>query len=49
MTDLGTLPGGKSSAAIAINENNQIVGWGHHQDRPEARRPLDAPQRLTAP
>jgi probable HAF family extracellular repeat protein len=25
--DLGTLPGGKSSDAVAINEQGQIVGW----------------------
>jgi probable HAF family extracellular repeat protein len=27
MTDLGTLPGGGESRAVAINERNQIVGW----------------------
>jgi uncharacterized membrane protein len=26
MTDLGTLPGGKESQALAINERGQIIG-----------------------
>jgi probable HAF family extracellular repeat protein len=26
MTDLGTLPGGRDSAALALNEQDQIVG-----------------------
>jgi uncharacterized membrane protein len=27
MTDLGTLPGGKESEAVAINNRGQIIGW----------------------
>jgi probable HAF family extracellular repeat protein len=27
MTDLGTLPGGTSSSATALNDAGQIVGW----------------------
>lgn len=32
MTDLGTLPGMKTSGAVAINERGQIVGWSKTKD-----------------
>ena len=29
MIDIGILPGGTSSEAIAINSRGQVVGWSH--------------------
>ena len=49
MIDLGTLKGDVESGAVALNDHGQIIGWSRSRQRPAARRPLDAPQRLTAP
>ena len=46
MTDLGTL-GGKDSQRRRDQRPRPDRRLQHHQERPEARRPLDAPQRLT--
>ncbi len=48
MTDLGTLPGGNEQQRRRDQRQRPDRRLGHHQERPEARRPLDAPQRLTS-
>ena len=36
VNDLGTLPGGWESRAVAINERGQVVGWGPTKSSPHA-------------